>query len=153
MKKNVYLWLCALVLTIVGLSSCSSDDEDSVERYALCHAWNWQDEMPKNYYDLIVYKLDGTIEVVQIIYTDEGFRKKVVNHGYYSLDGDRLTCRFNGRDESSTFRIVIEKNDEGGHTMYLYYYGDKYEAPSSWYNTYYTSDTLDETYRNTPEMI
>ena len=68
MKKNVYLWLCALVLTIVGLSSCSSDDEDSVERYALCHAWNWQDEMPKNYYDLIVYKLDGTIEVVQIIF-------------------------------------------------------------------------------------
>ena len=27
MKKSVYLWLCALVLTIAGLSSCSSDDE------------------------------------------------------------------------------------------------------------------------------
>lgn len=27
MKKNIYLWLCALVLTIAGLSSCSSDDD------------------------------------------------------------------------------------------------------------------------------
>ena len=26
MKKNVYLWLCALVLTMAGLGSCSSDD-------------------------------------------------------------------------------------------------------------------------------
>ena len=29
MKKNVYLWLCALALTMTGLSSCSSDDEFS----------------------------------------------------------------------------------------------------------------------------
>ena len=28
MKKGGYLWLCALVLTIAGLSSCSSDDGD-----------------------------------------------------------------------------------------------------------------------------
>ena len=28
MKKGGYLWLCALVLTIAGLSSCSSDDDD-----------------------------------------------------------------------------------------------------------------------------
>ena len=28
MRKNVYLWLCALVLTIAGLGSCSSDDGD-----------------------------------------------------------------------------------------------------------------------------
>lgn len=27
MKKSVYLWLCALVLSIAGLSSCSSDDD------------------------------------------------------------------------------------------------------------------------------
>ena len=29
MKKNVYLWLCALALTMAGLSSCSSDDDFS----------------------------------------------------------------------------------------------------------------------------
>ena len=29
MKKNYYLWLCALVLTIAGLSSCSNDDDFS----------------------------------------------------------------------------------------------------------------------------
>ena len=29
MKKNVYLWLCALVLTMAGLGSCSSDDVDT----------------------------------------------------------------------------------------------------------------------------
>ena len=28
MKKSIFLWLCALVLTIAGLSSCSSDDDD-----------------------------------------------------------------------------------------------------------------------------
>lgn len=27
MKKSIYLWLCALVLTMVGLSSCIDDDE------------------------------------------------------------------------------------------------------------------------------
>ena len=30
MRKNVYLWLCALVLTMAGLSSCSSDDDSSL---------------------------------------------------------------------------------------------------------------------------
>ena len=29
MKKNFYLWLCVLVLTIAGLSSCSSDNVDT----------------------------------------------------------------------------------------------------------------------------
>ena len=33
MKKNMILWLCTLVLTIAGLSSCSSDDEIEVESY------------------------------------------------------------------------------------------------------------------------
>ena len=28
MKQGGYLWLCALALTIAGLSSCSSDDDD-----------------------------------------------------------------------------------------------------------------------------
>ena len=32
MKKNTILWLCALVLTISGLSSCSSDDEATTSR-------------------------------------------------------------------------------------------------------------------------
>lgn len=33
MKKSIYLWFCTLVLAIVGLSSCSSDDEIAVESY------------------------------------------------------------------------------------------------------------------------
>lgn len=32
MKKSIYLWLSALVLTIAGLSSCSSDDEATTGR-------------------------------------------------------------------------------------------------------------------------
>ena len=28
MKKNIFLWMSALVLTIAGLSSCSSSDDD-----------------------------------------------------------------------------------------------------------------------------
>ena len=38
MKKNMILWLCTLVLTIVGLSSCSSDDEIEVESYDSTYA-------------------------------------------------------------------------------------------------------------------
>ena len=30
MKKNSLFWICALLLMIAGLSSCSSDDQDSV---------------------------------------------------------------------------------------------------------------------------
>ena len=29
MKKSVYLWLCALVLTMAGLSGCGNNDDDA----------------------------------------------------------------------------------------------------------------------------
>ena len=47
MKKSVYFWMSALLLTIAGLSSCSSDDDDtwgSKDQYLpnqgeLCKKW------------------------------------------------------------------------------------------------------------------
>ena len=45
--------------------------------------------------------------------------------------------------------FVIEKNGEDGYTMYQYSDG---EDTQSWYNTYYTSDNMDDTYLNTPAL-
>lgn len=146
MNKSYCYWLCALL--ILALTSCSSDD--GLGASELCHAWYWRDMMPKNYYDLVVYKNNGTVESVAIINTDDGPRKKVVNHGKYILKGNRLTCRWDGIEETFTYRIVIEKNGEDGYTMYQY--GDGEES-QSWYNTYYTSDRMDEAYLNTPAYL
>ena len=147
MKKSSLLWLCALLmLTFMG---CSSDD-DGLGASELCHAWYWRDEMPKNYYNLVVYKNNGTVESVAIINTEDGPRKKVLNHGSYRLVGDRLICMWDGIEEAFAYRVVIEKNGEDGYIMYQY--GDGEEV-QSWYNTYYTSDQMDNTYRNTPAYL
>ena len=145
MKKNRLLWLCAVLMMVVGMSSCSSEDEFGAS--GLCHAWYWEDEMPKSYYDLVVYKNNGIFELVAIINTDDGPRKKVMNHGTYHLDGDRLTCSWDGAEETFTYRIVFEKSGEDSFIMYRYSKGE--ETPS-WHNTYYTSERIDDIYRNTP---
>ena len=143
MRKSFFYAMVALLM--MALVGCS--DDDGLGASELCHAWYWHDEMPKNYYDLVVYKNNGTIESVAIINTDDGPRKKVLNHGSYRLNGDRLTCRWDGIEDAFTYRIVIEKTGEGGYTMYQYSDG---EETQSWYNTYYTSWQFDDTYRNTP---
>ena len=145
MRKSFFYAMVALLM--MALVGCS--DDDGLGASELCHAWYWHDEMPKNYYDLVVYKNNGTIESVAIINTDDGPRKKVLNHGSYHLNGDRLTCRWDGIEEAFTYRIVIEKTGEDGYTMYQYSDG---EDTQSWYNTYYTSDNMDKTYLNTPAL-
>ena len=151
MKMKNFIWMCVLLMLAVGMSGCSSD-EDETKLSQLCHVWYWLDEMPKNYYDLIVYKPDGSIEIITMIYTDEGVKKKVVNHGRYHLEGDRLTINYDGYNETFIYRIVIEKgsvgaNSEEGYIMYQYSDGE--EEHSSWYNTFYTSKGIDEAYHNT----
>lgn len=146
MRKSFFYAMAALLMLV--LTGCS--DDDGLGASELCHAWYWRDEMPKNYYDLIVYKNNGTIEVCAMINTEDGLRKKVVNHGRYTLNGDRLTCWLDGAEESFTYRIVIEKTGEDGYTMYQYASDDDGQ---SWYNTYYTSWQFDDTYRNTPVYI
>ena len=145
MNKKRLLWLCAVLMLAVGISSCSSDDELGAS--GLCHAWYWEDEMPKSYYNLDVYKNNGVLESVAIIITEDGPRKKVMCHGTYHLEGDSLTCRWDGAEESFTYRIVFEKNGEDSFIMYKYSNGE--ETPS-WHNTYYTSEHIDDIYRNTP---
>ena len=108
MKKSSLLWLCAVLMMVVGMSSCSSDDEFGAS--GLCHAWYWEDH----------------------------------------LDGDRLTCRWDGAEETFTYRIVFEKSGEDSFIMYRYSKGE--ETPS-WHNTYYTSERIDDIYRNTPEYL
>ena len=105
MRKGFFYAMVALLMLV--LTGCS--DDDGLGASELCHAWYWRDEMPKNYYDLIVYKNNGTIDVCAMINTEDGLRKKVVNHGRYTLNGDRLTCWLDGAEESFTYRIVIEK--------------------------------------------
>lgn len=152
MKKDYILLGLLVALILFAMMACSSDssDDDNLLNSELCHAWYWHDEMPKNYYDLIVYKSNGRFEVVAMITTDHGIRKKITNQGNFRLDGDRLTVKYDDRDERFTYRIVIEKNEEGGLTMYKYSDG---EETQSWYNTYYTSDRIDDAYRNTPTFI
>ena len=72
MRKSFFYAMAALLMLV--LTGCS--DDDGLGASELCHAWYWHDEMPKNYYDLVVYKNNGTIESVAIINTDDGPRKK-----------------------------------------------------------------------------
>ena len=143
-KSFIYATVALLMLALAGCS-----DDDGLGASELCHAWYWRDEMPKNYYNLVVYKNNGTVESVAIINTDDGPRKKVLNQGSYRLIGDHLTCMWDGAEESFNYRIVIEKSGEDGYTMYQY--GDG-EETQSWYNTFYTSNRMDDTYRNTPYL-
>lgn len=73
MKKNIYLWLNALILTIAGLSSCSNDDDTwgSRDQYQpnqveLCKAWQ-----------LIGYGSEGNFHMIP-----EEYRQKSDIYGY-----------------------------------------------------------------------
>jgi hypothetical protein len=86
MKKNVYLWLPALVLTMAGLSSCNSDDdnlpqtetgginnespsptEESVVGYwQLVGAFHFDEQEPLTDIEVVEYRADGTM----ILYTN-----------------------------------------------------------------------------------
>ena len=68
MKKNVYLWLCALVLTIAGLSSCSDDDSfnDIIGTwYLVSYNDGWGNIKKYNDNEIIVtFTRDGKVNIV-----------------------------------------------------------------------------------------
>ena len=93
MKKNVFLWLCALVLTMTGLSSCSDDDDTwgSRDQYLpnqgeLCNAWQ-----------LIGYGSEENFHMIA-----EEYRQKSDTYGYrfylvFNSDGT-----FTGRESANS---------------------------------------------------
>ena len=67
-NKSIFLWLCALVLTITGLSSCSSDDdilspeEKSVVGYwQLVGVFHYDHQEPLTDIEVVEYRADGTM--------------------------------------------------------------------------------------------
>ncbi len=144
--KKYYILGLFMVTMLFTMMACSKDDNVTL-RSQLCHAWYWHDEMPKSYYSLLAFKPNGRFEVVMMIYTDNGTRKKIVEQGSYNLDGDKLTLMYDKRYETYTFRIVIE-NDEVGYTMY--WYSDENEHQSQ-FSTYYASEGTDAAYLYAPE--
>ena len=78
MKKSIFLWLCALILTIAGLSSCSSDDEiltseilsstgkSVVGYWQKVGVFHYGNQEPLTDIEVVEYRADGTM----ILYTN-----------------------------------------------------------------------------------
>lgn len=151
MKKQ-YFYVISVLMVLFGLSSCSGDDDygDS----DICHAWYWNDEMPKNYTALTVFNPDGTVYSVKMIPTEDGVKKIVSATTTYTLNGNMLTIwRKNPQygdyyAEGTTYRIFFEKTEEG---ITMKQYRDYADSASPSPRVLYSTPALDEQYRNAPE--
>lgn len=56
MKK--FSCLLLLFIATLCLFSCSNNDDGDL---SIHHAWYWQDEMPKNYINLLVFEPNGRV--------------------------------------------------------------------------------------------
>ena len=158
MMKKVFAFLLAS-LTMAGLFACSSDDGDEIEGFdttSICHAWYWPDEMPKNYYDLVVFNPDSTVLSVSILDTDEGERKRINATGKYTIQGNRLTIVWNPSSpaylvEPATLELLfkIERTPEG--LMMIWGYINNWTGVHG--NTFYATPELDKAYQETEWLV
>ena len=108
MKKSIYLWLCALVLTIVGLSSCSSDDEIEVESY-------------DSTYDVRYYSKDPNLHKAQRrLYFDQSIEMYPQSEPPYILmvkwdsdQGKNALDYISGKDDG----VILERHDSDYENM------------------------------------
>ena len=107
MKKSFLLWMGVVLMMVVGMSSCSSDDEDNnlYNTWILVSYGNESNEVlkeAKGYYYLITFHPDGTYSG-QAYGNKMGGKYACIGHMIRIIDGDVTQRGVEGADPDRFF--------------------------------------------------